>query len=157
MVSPLLETKLYVPKLRRGVVPRPRLSERLNRALESKVTLVSAPAGFGKTTLLAEWRASAPAHESATAWLSLEPSDNHAALFWTHLIAALRVVAPGVGAGALSLLESPGPPIEASSSSRCLRSLRACRTAPVLDSPVSAAISLANRSVSASLMFNAMV
>ncbi len=55
--SPLLETKLYVPRPRRGLVPRPRLSERLDRGAESKLTLVSAPAGFGKTTLLAEWLA----------------------------------------------------------------------------------------------------
>ena len=55
MASPLLETKLYIPTWRRGLVARPRLSERLNRGAESKLTLVSAPAGFGKTTLLAEW------------------------------------------------------------------------------------------------------
>ena len=55
--GPLLETKLYVPRPRRGLVARPRLSERLSRGAESKLTLVSAPAGFGKTTLLAEWLA----------------------------------------------------------------------------------------------------
>jgi LuxR family maltose regulon positive regulatory protein len=59
MVTPLLETKFYVPKWRRGLVPRPRLSDRLNRGTESKLTLVSAPAGFGKTTLLADWLAAA--------------------------------------------------------------------------------------------------
>ena len=53
----LLETKLYVPRSPRGLVPRPRLSERLDRGAASKLTLVSAPAGFGKTTLLAEWLA----------------------------------------------------------------------------------------------------
>ena len=58
--GPLLETKLYVPRPRRGLVARPRLIERMNRAAESKLTLVSAPAGFGKTTLLAEWLARAP-------------------------------------------------------------------------------------------------
>jgi hypothetical protein len=58
--SPLLETKLYIPRLRRGLVTRPRLSERLNRGGESKLTLVSTPAGFGKTTLLAEWLAATP-------------------------------------------------------------------------------------------------
>ena len=71
--SPLLETKLYIPRLRRGLVARPRLSERLSRGGESKLTLVSAPAGFGKTTLLAEWLAAAPANERSTAWLSLDP------------------------------------------------------------------------------------
>ncbi len=60
MPSPLLETKLYIPKVRRGLVTRPRLSERLSRGSESKLTLVSAPAGFGKTTLLAEWLAASP-------------------------------------------------------------------------------------------------
>jgi LuxR family maltose regulon positive regulatory protein len=67
MASPLLETKLYVPKLRRGLVARPRLSERLGRGVESKLTLISAPAGFGKTTLLAEWLAAAPAGQQSLA------------------------------------------------------------------------------------------
>ena len=53
MANLLLETKIYLPKVRRGLVPRPRLDERLNRGAELKLTLVSAPAGFGKTTLLA--------------------------------------------------------------------------------------------------------
>ena len=74
--GPLLETKLYIPRLRRGLVARPRLSERLNRGAESKLTLVSAPAGFGKTTLLAEWLAGTPADGRSTAWLSLDPGDN---------------------------------------------------------------------------------
>src|SRR6266702_3160575 len=110
MVTPLLETKFYVPKWRRGLVPRPRLSDRLNRGAESKLTLVSAPAGFGKTTLLAEWLAAAPADERSAAWLSLDQSDNHAASFWSYLIAALQTVRPGVGASAISLLQSPQPP-----------------------------------------------
>lgn len=92
MPSPLLETKLYIPRLRRGLVTRPRLSERLSRGGESKLTLVSAPAGFGKTTLLAEWLAASPAKERPTAWLSLDPSDTEAASFWPYLIAALRTV-----------------------------------------------------------------
>ena len=110
MASPLLETKLYAPRWRRGVVPRPRLSERLNRGAESKLTLVSAPAGFGKTTLLAEWLATVPAEERSTAWLSLDESDNRAASFWSYLIAALQKVAPGIGANASSLLQLAQPP-----------------------------------------------
>ena len=110
MASPLLETKLYVPTLRRGLVTRQRLTERLSRGAESKLTLISAPAGFGKTTLLAEWLAAAPAGERSTAWLSLDPGDNQPTAFWTYLIAALETVAPGVGASALSLLQSPQPP-----------------------------------------------
>ena len=110
MAGPLLETKLYVPRRRRGLVPRPRLSERLDRGAEAKLTLVSAPAGFGKTTLLAEWLAAAPADERSAAWLSLDQGDNHPASFWTYLIAALQTAAPGVGASALALLQAPQPP-----------------------------------------------
>jgi ATP/maltotriose-dependent transcriptional regulator MalT len=113
MASPLLETKLSVPRLRRGVVGRPRLSERLSRGAESKLTLISAPAGFGKTTLLAEWLAGAPAGERSAAWVSLDQADNQPASFWTYLITALQTVAPGIGANALSLLQRPqAPPIE---------------------------------------------
>jgi len=105
--GPLLETKLYAPRLRRGLVARPRLSDRLGRGAESKLTLISAPAGFGKTTLLAEWLAAAPADGQSVAWLSLDQADNQAASFWTYLIAALQTVAPAVGASALSLLQGP--------------------------------------------------
>jgi LuxR family maltose regulon positive regulatory protein len=110
MAGPLLETKLYIPKLRRGLVARPRLSERLSRGVESKLALISAPAGFGKTTLLAEWLAAAPAGEQSAAWLSLDQGDNQPASFWAYLITALQTVAPGVGASALSLLQAPQPP-----------------------------------------------
>ena len=75
----LLETKLYVPRSRRGLVLRPRLSERLDRGTASKLVLVSAPAGFGKTTLLTEWLAARPAalgDERLAAWLSLDRGDN---------------------------------------------------------------------------------
>ena len=110
MTAPLLETKLYVPKLRRGLVARRRLSERLSRGVESKLTLISAPAGFGKSTLLAEWLASAPSDERQAAWLSLDDGDSHPVSFWTYVIAALQTVAPGVGAAALSHLQGPQPP-----------------------------------------------
>jgi len=109
----LLETKLYVPRPRRGLVPRPRLSERLDRGTASKLVLVSAPAGFGKTTLLTEWlaaRPAAPAGERLAAWLSLDRGDNDPASFWTYVIAALRTAAPGVGESALALLGEPQPP-----------------------------------------------
>ena len=94
------------------LVARPRLSERLSRGAESALTLVSAPAGFGKTTLLAEWLAAAPADGRSVAWLSLDQRDNDPASFWTYLVAALKT-APGTGAGALSLLQPPEPPSEA--------------------------------------------
>jgi LuxR family maltose regulon positive regulatory protein len=110
MANPLLETKLYVPRWRHGLVARPRLKERLNRGAETKLTLVSAPAGFGKTTLLAEWLTAAPADNPSAAWLSLDQRENHAASFWSYLVAALQTVKPSVGASAISLLQSPRPP-----------------------------------------------
>src|SRR5689334_19966799 len=110
MAGPLLETKLHVPRWRRSLVARPRLSERLSRGAESALTLVSAPAGFGKTTLLAEWLAVAAADERSVAWLSLDQRDNDPASFWTYLVAALNTGVPGEGAGAL---QPPQPPNEA--------------------------------------------
>src|SRR6185503_16172731 len=98
MAGPLLETKLHVPRLRRTLVARPRLSEHLSRGAKSALTLVSAPAGFGKTTLLTKWLADAPA-DGCAAWLSLDQRDNDPAVFWTYLIAALQTAVPGVGTG----------------------------------------------------------
>jgi LuxR family maltose regulon positive regulatory protein len=103
----LLETKLYVPRPRPGLVPRRRLIELLDRGTASRLTLVSAPAGFGKTTLLAEWLAS---NDRPAAWVSLDPSDNDPQSFWSYVIAALQTMAPGVGANAVALLQEPQPP-----------------------------------------------
>ena len=112
--GPLLATKLYIPKWRPGLVSRPRLIERLNQGAERKLTLISAPAGFGKTTLLAEWLTTAPAGERPAAWISLDQSDSDSTLFWTYFIAAAQTIHPGVGANALALLHSPQPsPVEA--------------------------------------------
>src|SRR5215217_6314556 len=117
MAGPLLETKFHIPRRGRGLVPRRRLIERLSRRAESALTLVSAPAGFGKTTLLTEWLdewlGAAPAEGRSAAWLSLDPRDNDPALFWRYLVAALEAAAPGVGSGALGLLQSSQRPIEA--------------------------------------------
>ncbi len=113
MAGPLLETKLHVPRWRRNLVARRSLSERLSRGTESALTLVSAPAGFGKTTLLAEWLTVAAADGRSVAWLSLDQRDNDPALFWTYLVAALNTGAPRGGSGALSLLQPPQPPNEA--------------------------------------------
>src|SRR3954451_6817958 len=106
-MGPLLTTKLHVPRRRRGLVARPRLNERLSRGDEAALTLVSAPAGFGKTTVLTEWLAAAPGETPSVAWLSLDARDNDPALFWSYLVAALQTVVPDVGAGALALLQSP--------------------------------------------------
>jgi LuxR family transcriptional regulator, maltose regulon positive regulatory protein len=113
VASLLLETKLHAPRRRRDLVARPSLMARLGRETQAKLTLVSAPAGFGKSTLLAEWLGSRPVDGSVTAWLSLDPNDNHPVLFWSHVIAAVQAVAPGLGARARTLLELPEPPIEA--------------------------------------------
>src|SRR6187200_95087 len=116
VTTPLLATKFYVPRSRRGLVPRPRLTERLDRGAASTLMIVSAPAGFGKTTLLAEWlaaTAASPNSEWVASWLSLDPADNDPATFWTYVVAALQTVAPGVGKDTLTLLREPQlPPIE---------------------------------------------
>jgi LuxR family transcriptional regulator, maltose regulon positive regulatory protein len=111
--APLLQTKLFVPRSRRGLVPRPRLTERLDRGAASKLMIISAPAGFGKTTLLAEWLTAGsarPTNERSAAWLSLDQGDDDPATFWTYVIAAMQTVAPGVGADTLTLLQEPQPP-----------------------------------------------
>jgi LuxR family maltose regulon positive regulatory protein len=113
MSASLLETKLYVPNQRGRLVPRRRLSDQLERAAEARLTLVSAPAGFGKTTLLAAWLAADPRRQRSVAWLSLDETDNTPTGFWTYVIAALRTVAPHVGASSLALLQSIPPPLDA--------------------------------------------
>ncbi len=112
-MGPLLATKLLVPRRRRSLVARPRLNERLSRVHDVALTLVSAPAGFGKTTVLTEWLAGLPAKQRSVAWLSLDRRDNDPALFWSYLVAALRTVAPDVGAGALDVLQSSQAPVDA--------------------------------------------
>ena len=109
MPAPILATKLYIPPSRRRVVLRPRLVERLNEGLAAgnKLTLVSAPAGFGKTTLVGEWVAGCG---RPAAWLSLDEGDSDPSRFLAYLIAALQTVAPGIGDGVLTVLQSPQPP-----------------------------------------------
>jgi LuxR family maltose regulon positive regulatory protein len=113
MAGPLLETKIRLPRRRPGMVARPRLREHLRGADQAALTLVSAPAGFGKTTLLTEWLTAAPADGRAAAWVSLDQRDNDPALFWTYLVAALNRAAPEIGGDALVLLQSPQPPMDA--------------------------------------------
>src|SRR5918998_1294618 len=107
MSTPILATKLYVPAPQPRVVPRPRLTERLNEGLHRKLTLISAPAGFGKTTLLGEWLAGCG---RPAAWLSLDEGDSDPARFLSYLLAALQTIAPNVGEGMLRVLQSPQPP-----------------------------------------------
>ncbi len=109
MATPLLTTKLYVPPVRPERVSRPRLIERLNAGLRAacKLTLVSAPAGFGKTTLVTEWLSGA---ERPFTWLSLDESDNDPTRFLTYFVAALQRVDPDIGQSAEAILQTPQPP-----------------------------------------------
>jgi len=112
LANSLVQTKLYIPRPRRSLVVRPRLSERLGRASDARQTLISAPAGFGKTTLLTAWIASTTTADRSVAWLSLDQSDSQPTTFWTYVITALQSVVPGVGADVLPLLQSTQPPIQ---------------------------------------------
>ena len=109
MSEPLLFTKLYIPPTRSKVVLRPRLIERLSEGLSlgCKLTLISAPAGFGKTTLVSEWVAGC---DRPVAWVSLDEGDNAPTSFLAYLVAALQTIAANIGAEALRMLQSPQPP-----------------------------------------------
>ena len=112
--DPLLLTKLSVPSARPSLVTRPRLSERLEQELGGKLTLISAPAGFGKTTLLSMWLAVSSRSDRSAVWLSLDPGDNDPTRFWRYFIAVADRLYPGAGDTALMLLQSSqAPPIEA--------------------------------------------
>ncbi|MCL5959523.1 MAG: hypothetical protein M1358_09460, partial [Chloroflexi bacterium] len=107
--TPLLAVKLRQPQVRASLVSRARLTERLNDGLNRALTLISAPVGFGKTTLLGEWLAGA-ARAIPAAWLSLDEDDNDPVRFVTYVVAALNGVQESVGSAALTMLRSPQPP-----------------------------------------------
>ena len=109
MAGPLLESKLRLPRPRSQAVARSRLTEALDRGWEATVTLVCAPAGFGKTTLLSQWLA--PIDDAAVAWISLDERDNDPARFWEYVIVAVqRATGSAAGAATLEMLRPPGPP-----------------------------------------------
>jgi len=129
LFAPLLSTKLYIPRRqplsqRTTVVPRLHLLERLEAGLTDKLTLIAAPAGFGKSTLLSDWIGESESSPSEAAvaeattigrrptfcWLSLEENDNDPIRFWVYFIAALQSMNPGLSADTLPLLQSPEPP-----------------------------------------------
>src|SRR5512145_2207207 len=109
MSMTVLATKLYIPPPRAKTVLRPRLIERLNEGLSAsrKLILISASAGFGKTTLVSEWLADC---QRPVAWLSLDEGDNDLTRFLTYFIAALKTITANTGAGVLSVIKSPQPP-----------------------------------------------
>ncbi len=107
MSPPLLATKLFIPPPRAGAVLRPHLTDRLNHGLDRKLTLLSAPAGFGKTTLVCEWVAGL---DRPVAWLSLDEADNDPSRFLGYLVAALQTLVPNIQEGVLGLLHARQPP-----------------------------------------------
>ncbi len=109
MSIPLLATKFYFPPGRQNLVSRSRLIERLQQGVQCPLTLVSAPAGYGKTTLMSEWRAGV-GRSIPAAWLSLDTNDDDPAHFLTCLIGALETIKPGQCEAARALLQSPQPP-----------------------------------------------
>ncbi len=110
---PLLSTKIFVPPPRSTLVARPRLMALLNRGLTLPLTLISASTGFGKTTLISEWRASNGRQDYPLAYLSLENDDNDPARFLTYLVTALGSLKPDLAETALGILQSPQlPPLK---------------------------------------------
>ncbi len=103
MTANLLHTKLFIPEPRQDYIPRPRLLEMLDESLARKLTLVAAPPGYGKSTLISIW---IEERQHPTAWLSLDPQDNDGLLFIRYLIAALNTIHPAIGQVSLALLKS---------------------------------------------------
>ncbi|MCB9155996.1 MAG: helix-turn-helix transcriptional regulator [Caldilineaceae bacterium] len=107
MANYLVQTKLFIPPLRPSLVARARLMQKLNLGLGRKLTLISAPAGFGKSTLVSEWIAGC---RHPVAWLSLDAGDGEPARFLAYCVAALQTIMPTVGDSTLALLDAPQPP-----------------------------------------------
>ena len=103
----LLRTKLCVPPLRSGLLSRQRLDKRMSEGFERKLTLISAPAGFGKTTLLVDW---IHRHKIPTAWFSVDKGDNDPLHFLAYVIMGLQSLETATGEAALKMLQSPQPP-----------------------------------------------
>jgi LuxR family maltose regulon positive regulatory protein len=109
MASTLVTTKLSTPRLRGALVPRPRLTSLMDAGAEVTLTLVSAPAGFGKTTVLASWLTRASTEPRSVVFVSLDESDSHAGSFWLYVVTALHSAMPSVGASVLPLLTTGQP------------------------------------------------
>lgn len=109
MSTPILSTKLYIPSIRPNLVPRPRLIEQLNEGLTHtpSMTLISAPAGFGKTMLVSDWLWQS---DLAATWLSLDDSDNDPTRFLAYCVAALQQVDQNIGQTVLGIVQPPHPP-----------------------------------------------
>jgi LuxR family maltose regulon positive regulatory protein len=106
----LLATKFFIPSSLHTLIPRPRLTELLNKSLERPLTVVSAPAGFGKTTLLSTWIQSLPSEHSRIAWVSLDEGDNESTLFWLYVLTALDSQEPGLCTQLVTYLQTQQAP-----------------------------------------------
>lgn len=106
--TPVLAPKLQLPRLHASLLTRPRLLTRLDTGLQGKLTLLSAPAGFGKTTVVSQWVADhrKRQHHPPVAWISLDPGDNDPVRFWRYVITACQAFQPGIGQTALALLHT---------------------------------------------------
>jgi LuxR family maltose regulon positive regulatory protein len=107
MKTPIIASKLYMPPVRPDSIRRPHLTARLDEGWKRQLTLVSAPAGFGKTSIVSEWIASSG---RPVAWLSLDADDNDPIRFLTYLVSAIQSITPDVGDGVMDMLISPQPP-----------------------------------------------
>jgi LuxR family maltose regulon positive regulatory protein len=112
MAGHLLSTKLFIPRPRTGTVDRPRVSELLNKGARTKLTLLSAQAGFGKTTAIANWVHEGPGPESVC-WVSLDATDTEPDTFWTYVVTALAKQMPDISEGVLPLLGAAKGPSRA--------------------------------------------
>ena len=102
----VLASKLRPPDRRRGAIVRQPLLDRLSEDPSARLVVISAPAGWGKTSLLRDWRLADKA--SRTAWVSVDTGDNDPVRFWAHVIAGVGTVSQGFGAAALQVLTAPG-------------------------------------------------
>ncbi len=126
-MAPILKTKLYMPPVPPEMVCRSRLVERLKEGFTRKLTLISAPAGFGKTTLLSECFASV---ETPVGWISLDADDNDPSRFWAYFIAALQRLYPGVGEAAMEMIDSPQLPTYDAMLTELINEMPNCGGAP---------------------------
>ncbi len=127
--APLLATKLHIPHVATPVIERPHMRQRLRRGLEVPLTLLAAPAGFGKTTALEDWLRS---ERVPAAWVSLDAGDDDPTQFWTYVLTAMRQVWPRIGAMALTMLQSLHPPSLPAIARTVLNAVAAQRRAVVL-------------------------
>ena len=112
MARILPDTKFFIPPPRDSLVPRARLTALLDRGLQARLTLISAPPGFGKTSLLAQWLAASDPEDRVTAWLSIDPTDDEPTAFWAALASAIHRALPDAGAALAMLEEAQPPPID---------------------------------------------